>query len=228
MNPLTELQEMIRPIPLVLTLLLPLAAAAEHGGAPTASPEAVLQRLKDGNTRFAAGKATHPNGSVARRKELAKGQKPNAVIYGCADSRVPPELVFDGGLGDLFVVRVAGNVANPADLGSVEYAAEHLGAPLVVVLGHHGCGAVKATADAGGHAEGNLAAIVGEIAPAVEAAKASPGKEGLVDDAVHQNARRVAEEMKGRSPILAKLVEERRLKIVVGVYDLASGKVEFE
>jgi carbonic anhydrase len=215
---------------LAVLLLTPLAApGGEHAATPAApSPDAVLKQLQAGNARFAAGTSAHPDGSVARRKGLTQGQHPKAVIFGCADSRVPPELIFDEGLGDLFVVRVAGNVADPVDVGSVEYAAEHLGTRLVVVLGHHGCGAVKATAEAHGKADGNLGAIMAEIAPAVEQARANPGREGLVNDAVHFNARRVAGELKNRSPVLAKLLEEDKLKVVVGVYDLDSGKVDFE
>jgi carbonic anhydrase len=214
---------------LAAALLAPTAALPGDHAAPAGpSPDAVLTQLKAGNARFAAGKSTHPDGSTARRRDLTKGQHPKAVILGCSDSRVPPELVFDEGLGDLFVIRVAGNVADPVNLGSVEYAAEHLGTPVVVVLGHHACGAVKATAESGGKAEGNIGAIVAEIAPAVEQAKAAPGKEGLLHDASHANARRVAGALTQRSPLLAKLVEEGKLKIAVAVYALDSGKVEFE
>ena len=214
----------------VLAAALPiLAAAEEHHAAPAGpTPDAVLKELQAGNARFVGGKPKHPDASRARRAELAKGQHPKAAVLGCADSRVPPELVFDEGLGDLFVVRVAGNVADPVDVGSIEYAVEHLGVGLVVVLGHHSCGAVKATADAGGKAEGNIGAIVSEIAPAVEQAKASPGKEGLVDDAVHVNARRTAGALVERSPVLKKAVEEKKVKIVAAVYDLKTGQVEFE
>jgi carbonic anhydrase len=214
----------------VLAVTVPfLASAADHHAAPAGpSPDAVLKELEAGNARFVSGKPKHPDESKARRTELAQGQHPKAAILGCADSRVPPELVFDEGLGDLFVVRVAGNVADAVDVGSIEYAAEHLGVGLVVVLGHHSCGAVKATADSGGKAEGNIGAIVAEIAPAVEQAKATPGKEGLVDDAVHVNAKRTAGALVDRSPILKKLVEEKKVKIVSAVYDLKSGQVEFE
>ena len=213
----------------VLAAALPiLASAEEHHVAAGPTPDAVLKELQAGNARFVGGKPNHPDESKARRAELAKGQHPKAAVLGCADSRVPPELVFDEGLGDLFVVRVAGNVADPVDVGSIEYAVEHLGVGLVVVLGHHSCGAVKATADAGGKAEGNIGAIVSEIAPAVEQAKASPGKEGLVDDAVHVNARRTAGALVERSPVLKKAVEEKKVKIVAAVYDLKTGQVEFE
>ena len=163
-------------------------------------------------------------------KALAGGQKPFATIIGCSDSRVAPELVFDQGLGDLFVVRVAGNVADPVDLGSVEYAAEHLGVPAIVVLGHHGCGAVKATAEAvakGEKVEGNLGAIVGEIAPAVDAARKAPGKEGLLNDAAHANARRTAAALVERSAVVKKLVEEGKVKIAVAIYDVETGTIEW-
>jgi len=213
----------------VLAAVLPVVAlAADPHAKPAApAPDAVLKELQQGNARFVAGKAKHPDASVAHRKELAGGQHPKAVILGCADSRVPPELVFDEGLGDLFVVRVAGNVADPVDIGSVEYAVEHLGVGVVVVLGHHSCGAVTSTVEAGGKAEGNIGAILAEIQPAVEQAKASAAKEGLVDDAVHLNAQRTAAALVDRSPILRKAVEEKKLKIVAAVYDLKSGQVEW-
>jgi carbonic anhydrase len=210
------------------TFVLAAEHAADHAAPAGPTPDAVLKELGEGNARFVSGKVKHPNASAARRTELAKGQHPKAAILGCADSRVPPELVFDEGLGDLFVVRVAGNVADPIDIASVEYSVEHLGVGVVVVLGHHSCGAVKATVDSGGKAEGNLGALVAEIEPAVEQAKAAPGKEGLVDDSVHANAKRTAQALVERSPVLKKAVEEKKLRIVSAVYDLASGKVEFE
>lgn len=213
----------------VVAAAVPLLASAEeqHAAPAGPSPDAAVATLQAGNARFAAGKPKHPHASPARRAEIAKGQHPKAAILGCADSRVPPELIFDEGLGDLFVVRVAGNVADAVDVGSLEYAVEHLGVGLVVVLGHHACGAVKATADAGGEAEGNIGAIVREIAPAVNQAKASPGKEGLVNDAVHLNASRTAAALRERSPMLKKALDEKKLKIVPAVYDLETGRVEW-
>jgi carbonic anhydrase len=223
---------MHRRVALALAMLLPLSAASsdrvEHGEVAGPAPAVVLKELEAGNARFVAGKPRHPNASTARRKELGNGQHPKAAILGCADSRVPPELVFDEGLGDLFVVRVAGNVADPVNVGSLEYAVEHLGVGLIVVLGHHRCGAVRAAAEAGGHAAGNIGAIVSEIAPAVEQAKASPPREGLLDDAAHLNARRAAAALAERSPILEKRVADGKLRIAVAVYDVQSGKVEFE
>ncbi|HET9551987.1 MAG TPA: carbonic anhydrase [Anaeromyxobacteraceae bacterium] len=206
-----------------------LALASDHPGShPT--PDQAIGLLKEGSGRFASGAPRHPDQGLARVKELAAGQAPFATVLSCSDSRVPPELVFDQGLGDLFVVRVAGNVADPVDLGSVEYAAEHLGVPAIVVLGHHQCGAVKATAEAvaaGAKVEGNLGAIVREIAPAVETARKDPGAEGLLNDAAHANAKRTAAALVERSPVIKKLVDEGKVKIVVAVYDLGTGTVEW-
>ena len=217
-----------------VTLAFALAASAAaardehaaHAAAPAPSAEATLKELKDGNARFVMGQLRTPHVKPARRAETAAAQHPQAVVLGCSDSRVPPEYIFDQGVGDLFVVRVAGNVSEPATLGSIEYAAEHLGAPLVVVLGHHSCGAVKATVE-GASTEGNVGTIVKEIQPAVAAVQ-KPGPEGKVNDVVHVHAHRVAAELLQESPVLTKLTGEGKVKIVVGIYDLATGKVEFE
>ena len=205
------------------------AAAGGHGhGAPAQSPDAVLKALLVGNERFVAGTATHPHAGYARRSELAKGQHPVAAVVGCADSRVPPELLFDQGLGDLFVVRVAGNVAEPGVIGSVEYAAEHLGTPLVVVLGHEGCGAVKSTLEGAGEG-GNLGSLVKDIRPAVASA-CQPATAGCdaVHQGVHLNARAQAKNLLARSAALQGLVAAGKVRVVVATYDLASGKVALE
>jgi carbonic anhydrase len=214
---------------LLAVLAVPCLALAHppKGGKLATTADEALAELKAGNARFVAGTELSPTRDMKRVKEVASGQHPEAVILSCADSRVPPEMIFDEGIGDLFVVRVAGNVAEPSTTGSIEYAAEHLHVPLIVVLGHHKCGAVKATAEATGEPEGNLGSIVKEIQPAVAAAKAHPGKEGLVDDAVHENAKLVAEELESESPVLKHLVHEGKVKIVTAVYDLESGKVEW-
>jgi carbonic anhydrase len=214
-------------LPLLATPALP-AAEEAHEGKHARTPEAILADLKAGNARFVAGKATRPHATAKRLRETAKGQAPEAIILGCSDSRVPPEIVFDEGIGDLFIVRVAGNVAEEHTVGSVEYAAEHLNAPLVVVLGHHNCGAVKATAEATGPVEGNIGALVKEIQPAVEETKKGPAREGLVNDASHANARKQAEALVSKSPVLKHLVEAGKLKVVAAVYDLESGKIEWE
>lgn len=215
---------------LPLLLLAPAAALASGGHAPpTAGPTAdeVKEELSAGNARFVAGTPRRPRADPERVKELTSGQAPHAVVLGCSDSRVPPELLFDQGIGDLFVVRVAGNVAEPATLGSIEYAAEHLGTPLVVVLGHHGCGAVSATAD-GAPAKGNLGAIVREIQPAVKSAKRTASGAEAIHDAIHLNARAAADQLVAESPVLKRLVAEHRVRIAVAIYDLESGAVEWQ
>ena len=160
--------------------------ADDHAtGGPT--PDQAMTMLTDGNARFVAGKLTHPHETAERRTEVAKGQKPFAVILACADSRVGPEVIFDAGLGDLFVVRVAGNIADDTVLGSIEYAVEHLGSPLIVVCGHERCGAVQATVDtlkSNQPPPGHLGALIDPIKPAVTSQK--PGDDLL---AIHESLR---------------------------------------
>lgn len=187
--------------------------------------EAALARLLEGNARFAAGRGARPRSGVARRSEVAAGQAPIAAVLACADSRVAPEIVFDQGLGDLFVVRVAGNIADDAALGSLEYAAEHLHVPLIVVLGHERCGAVSA-AVAGGEAEGHVKALVEAIRPAVDEARKGPAPADLVEAAVRANAVRVARILCSSEPVLKRLFGERRVEIQAARYDLDTGVVE--
>lgn len=183
-----------------------------------------LNKLVSGNKRYVDSTLSHPHQTASRRSELAAGQHPFAIILGCADSRVAPEIIFDQGLGDLFVIRVAGNIVDDAILGSIEYAAEHLHTPLMVVLGHSNCGAVGATV-AGGELEGHLPSLAEAIQPAVEQAR---GQEGdLLDNAVRANANMVAEQVKASEPVLAHLVKAGKLKVVAARYDLDSGKVDF-
>ncbi len=182
-----------------------------------------LQFLMEGNKRYIAGKPKYPHHAVARRLEVAKGQMPFAIVLGCADSRVPPELIFDQGLGDLFVIRVAGNVSDPLVLGSIEFAVEEFHSPLIVVLGHSKCGAVTATVK-GGDAPGQVASIVKLVEPAVQKVRGQAGD--LVDNAVRANARLVAAQLQSSSERLAREVHEARLKIVAACYGLESGAVE--
>lgn len=179
--------------------------------------------LKDGNARFVSGKPLHPNQSDARRKELVKGQHPFATIVSCSDSRVPPELLFDQGLGDLFVVRTAGEVVQSVELGSIEYAAEHLHTPLVVVMGHKKCGAVDAAVKEGEMPD-NIKAIASLIAPAVKTAKTMNGD--LVDNAVRVNISNMAKIIEG-SPVIKNLIEEKKIIIITAYYDLDNGTVVF-
>lgn len=202
-------------------------AAAE---AMAISPDEALGRLKHGNAIFARGGANISLPSMARVAELSKGQKPFAVIIGCSDSRAAPELIFDCNLGELFVVRVAGSTVSREGLGSIVYAVEHLGAPLIVVLGHTKCGAVGAAVDvATKHAElhGALYEMVLPILPAVlEAEEQHPAD--LQDAAIRQNVRDIARRLKVADGTLAERVEEGRLKVVSACYDLTTGTVAFD
>ena len=196
--------------------------AAEAG--PALKAEDSLARLTAGNKRFVAGAVTHPDQSVAHRTELAGGQHPYAIILACADSRLSPELIFDEGLGDLFVVRNAGNLLDNHVYASLEYAVEHLHVPLIVVLGHTKCGAVTA-AVGGGELPGHLSSIAESLAPAVAMAKKKPGD--AVDNAVRINARLASAALAGLEPILSEAVKEGRVKVVAARYDIGTGQVEF-
>jgi carbonic anhydrase len=176
-----------------------------------------------GNHAFVAGGAACPRQTPARRSEVAGTQHPIAVVIGCADSRVAPETVFGQGIGDLFVVRVAGNVIDDTVLGSVEYAVEHLGASLVVVLGHERCGAVEAALGKDA-APGHVAAVVSRIRAAIAGAKPQPGD--AVDNAVRANVAASVKEVQAAKPLLAPLVQKGSVKVVGARYDLDSGAVE--
>lgn len=182
-----------------------------------------LQVLLDGNKRFAAMKQAHPNQDKDRRDEVRGGQKPFAIIVGCSDSRIPPEILFDQGIGDLFIIRLAGNIVDDTALGSVEYAADHLGTRLVVVLGHAKCGAVTAAAK-GGEAHGHIGSIVQLIAPAVDRVRDASGD--LIDNAIKENARLVAATIASSKPILSKMVDEGKIAVVPAYYDIDTGVVE--
>lgn len=211
-----------------MATLMSVAAFASGSGVGMNADQA-LQQLMEGNKRFVDQQMTGQKLSDAKaRQSLATGQKPYAVILTCSDSRVPPEIIFDKGLGEIFVIRVAGNVPDPIVLGSIEYAAEHIGSPLVMVLGHERCGAVTAAVDAKGKPEGNIGAIVKTIAPAVkQARKTYTGKDKaqLVETAVDANARLVAANLTKQSSVLKHLVKEGKLTIVTAKYDLDDGTV---
>ncbi len=186
-----------------------------------------LQKLMDGNKRYVSGDLAKKDLGDDKRKELLKGQKPFAIVITCSDSRVPPELLFDQGLGDIFVIRVAGNVVDQIALGSIEYGAEHLNSPLLVLLGHSKCGAVKATLETKGKAEGNIGAIVEKIKPAVKAAKKKGGsEEEILEAAIQENIKNVYKDIMSKSTIIPHLAKEGKLKIVAGEYSLATGKVD--
>lgn len=208
---------------LALVLALPTALASSGHDTSTVAPDTALQLLRDGNARFVSANYGKPDIGQSRRTELTKGQHPFAVIVSCSDSRVPPELVFDQGLGNLFVVRTAGEVVDDVALGSIEYAVEHLGAKLVVVMGHEQCGAVKA-AVAGGEAPGHLPAIVGAIAPAVAKAKTQPGD--VLQNSIAANVDLIVNKLQTSEPVLQKAAHHE-IKIVGAVYHLDSGSVDF-
>ena len=200
--------------------IVALVLAAEHPVA-SVSADAALAKLKEGNLRFASSEVSQSKPTAARRAETAQEQHPFAIVLGCADSRTAPEIVFDQNIGDLFVVRTAGNLVDDHGLGSIEYAVAHLGARLVVVLGHQRCGAVTA-ALASDTAPGHVQSLVRDIQPAVKAAK---GKDGNVTDiAIAENARLMAAKIRNEASLgeLAKAV-----RIISGVYDLDTGKVEW-
>lgn len=184
----------------------------------------MLQQLLAENARIAAGGESRAGGFLSRREALAKGQHPRAVVLTCADSRVSLELIFGQGLGDLFVIRNAGNVLDPHVIGSIEYAVEHLKVPLILVMGHERCGAVSA-AVAGGRAEGKLGYIVTAISPAVEIAR-ERGEKDLVDGAMRVHARRMAEHLREDGPVIAEAVKSERVRVAAARYDLDTGLVE--
>lgn len=188
------------------------------------SPIEAKQLLIKGNKRFLTGNMLGKDYSLTRRSELAeKGQHPFAVVVSCSDSRVPPESLFDQALGDLFVVRVAGNVITPIELGSIEYAVEHLKVPLVLVLGHEKCGAVTAAVE-GGEVPGSIGAITEKINPAIEQAKeTSRSQEELIEKSIELNVLRALKDIK-TSPIIDHALGEN-LKLEGGVYHLEAGDV---
>jgi carbonic anhydrase len=198
-------------------------AALSHEPSGVTAAEA-LRRLEQGNARFVAGRlsSTTPAAIAASRLKVAQGQKPFAIIVGCSDSRVGPEVIFDQKVGDIFVIRTAGEVVDSVALGSIEYAVAHLGSPLVMVLGHEKCGAVAA-AVAGAKEPGHIATVLKAIEPAVRQTKGQPGD--AVDNAVRAQALDVARQLQNAGPILKQAVQSGALQIVAARYDLHTGKV---
>ena len=197
------------------------------------SPIESLEKLRRGNARFVANEQKR-NIDSAERAALAAGQEPFAVVLGCSDSRVPTEIVFDQGLGDLFVIRVAGNVAAPSLIGSIEFATQKFGSQLVVVLGHTQCGAVDATIEAmqrpGDAASANLAAIVDRVRPAVESLLKSGADldgDSLAGAAVRRNVSHSVEAICNSSEILSNLIADGKLLVVGAEYSLETGIVDF-
>ena len=195
-----------------------ISSAPMAGGNTAVDP---ITRLLEGNRRFMSGKTLHPHQAVARRTEVAAAQHPFTVVVTCSDSRVPPEILFDQGLGDLFVVRAAGEVVGDLELGSIEYALEHLDVKHILVLGHERCGAVEATIK-GDEMPDNIRRIAMQIQPAVEAVRGQPGD--FLDNAIRQNVLNVVATIKA-SPIVGELTREKLLGVNGAYYDLDSGRV---
>jgi len=204
----------------LLPAIVLVSAAVAAQQAPSA--DAVVSELNSGNAHHVSKRYAHPHLTAARQRELASGQHPHAAVLSCADSRVAPEIVFDQGLGDLFDVRVAGNIAGDAELASLEYAAEHLHVPLIVVMGHQKCGAVSAAVE-GGEAPGHLPILIAAIKPAVEKAATLPGDR--VDTAVRINVENVVRQLRDGTPVLTGLCSTGRLRVIGAVYSLDTGKV---
>jgi len=182
------------------------------------SPQAALDRLIAGNRRFALGQTFSSRQDLIRAKEIAARQTPFAAFLGCADSRVPIELVFDQGIGDLFVTRIAGNVASNENIGSLEFGTKILGAKVLYVLGHSACGAVAATMQ-GTEVPGQISGLFQYIRPAVKAAQ------GNMEVAVRENVRNQAQLLAESSPVISKMVQRKELIVTGGVYDLQTGLV---
>ena len=205
--------------------LLGFAASTMANESSGIGADEALSRLLSGDKRFVAGNSEGPHGAalIERRHALAKDQKPFAVIVSCSDSRVPPELVFDASLGDIFVIRTAGEVVDEVGVGSIEYAIEHLGTRLIIVLGHQRCGAVSA-AVSGAKETGDIPDVLKAILPAVEETKGQSGDH--IDNAVRANARDIAKRLQSAGPIITPLVQSGEVKIVPAYYSLDTGQVE--
>src|SRR4051812_1105499 len=196
---------------------------------PTYTAEEALSRLEAGNARFVSGRARFPTVQKEVLAELAKAQQPYATILGCSDSRVPPELVFDAGFGELFVVRVAGNVLGPSILGTLQYAGTHLHTPLFVVMGHEGCGAVQAAIASkfqGATEKSRIEVLLENILPALDGLDGTQSREALLHSAVEANVRHTLRELP-ETPEAKARIAEGEMKLVGAVYDLKSGRVRF-
>jgi carbonic anhydrase len=211
-------------------LAFPMTGRASSQAAAARDPDSVLARLLEGNKRFVSGQLVHPGRTPSYFVALAEGQAPLAIIIGCADSRVAPELVFEQGVGDLFVVRVAGNIvigAGPSVKGSIEFAVAELGARLIMVLGHTQCGAVKAAIahiDANDALPGSIGELIDPIRPAVRAVQGRTGDK--LENVTNANVAQGVERLKTLDPIVSKFAKTGELKVVGAVYELRTGAVK--
>ena len=189
-----------------------------------ARAEEIWADLLEGNRRFQAGTQSHRE-LVDRRVELSEGQQPQVIVLACSDSRVSPALIFDKNLGDLFVIRTAGNVADPVALGSIEFAAEFLNSPVLVILGHENCGAVAAAAAGGSVPSANLESIIAKVRPAVESVKGKADGDQLLRLAEQSNVRQSARDLLRHSPLLQSKVDAGKLTLINALYRLSTGHV---
>jgi carbonic anhydrase len=225
----------MKSITIIAILILPFAAFCanpdEHGEVPkqtVVDATEALRRLQEGNARFAAGKSKHPHETSNWRQLLESGQHPFAVVLGCSDSRVPPELIFDQGFGDLFVIRVAGNIVDTEVTASIEYAIDHLETQLVVVMGHTQCGAVTAALEHLADADGEPAEVVSLlylIEPAIMDIPKDLPRQQKIDKAVRRNVELAVRRL-SRVPDLRRSLNAGKIKIVGAVYDMHTGKIE--
>jgi len=224
LKPEASMQLLSRFLPVLLVFCFSPGWLAAEGG-PT--PDQALETLKAGHARFLAGNLLHPNQDAARRQATAQGQTPYAAILGCADSRESLDIVFDAGIGDLFTIRVAGNVADTDEIASLEYGAEHLHTPLILVLGHTSCGAVTAVVKKA-ELTGQLPGLLDNIAaPAARAFAAYGAAPDLVDRTARENVLQSIQDLLSRSKVLSELVEAEKLRVVGGLYHLDTGAIEW-
>ncbi|MBX2974677.1 MAG: carbonic anhydrase [Ignavibacteriaceae bacterium] len=215
----------MKSLKLFLMLLISLSTAIFAGDDKSnVTAEEAINKLKLGNERFVNQKTIKPHQSIDDVMRVAKGQHPFAIIVSCSDSRVPPEILFDQGFGDIFVIRTAGQVIDSIEIGSIEYAVEHLHSPLVVVLGHSKCGAVTA-ANSDGEVDGHLHKIVKDIRSNISSQ--TGGKANSLDEAINANVNALVKTLLNSEPIIKEHHEKGKVKIVPAIYDLDSGKVSF-
>ncbi len=212
---------------LLYLLFISVFFACNQAVKPNLTP---IQKLEEGNKRFAAGKPVHPDETLERLRELKKGQHPFAIVVSCSDSRVPAELVFDQGLGDIFSIRTAGNVMGDYELGSIEYAVEHLGCKLVIVMGHKDCGALKAFIKSEGHYDhlDHIKKIIEYIENEEEEKNLSRHHKLNLDKAIKANIEHGVTALKTAEPILKEFYKAKKVAIIGALYDIETGKVTFD
>jgi carbonic anhydrase len=215
---------------LLYLLFVSVFFACDHTKKNDESKLSPLQKLEEGNKRFASGKPVHPDETLERIRELKKGQHPFAIVVSCSDSRVPAELVFDQGLGDIFSIRTAGNVMGDYELGSIEYAVEHLDCKLIIVMGHKDCGAIKAFIKSDGHYDhlDHIKKIIEYIEREQEEKDLKKHHELNVDKAIDANIAHGVTFLKTAEPILKEFYDTKKVEIIGAIYDIETGKVAFD